>query len=324
MKGYHLLFALFLLGFYSHAQTGIGTTSPINKLDIVTYTADPLNTGTSANGNLRLGGLSVNHVLDFGLGSSSTFAWIQARHKTYGTNYILALNPLGGNVGIGTSSPTAKLNLVGGGIRIADGFNNATTRPTLTTGSIGAFEIRGVGAGGSGTAQNDGADDGFLRLSAGGGTNVNTQASIDLSGFSTVGEMNSNIVMRTNGTERIRVDGNGLTTISGSISGGNVATSKISGFVSNVSAEASSRTLASSDNGMVLRCTTALTLTLPAAGTLPEGFNCMVVQFAANSPVTFSGTYSNRNGFTKTAGIYAIATVLYTGGIYIVSGEMSN
>ncbi|MEY5051002.1 MAG: hypothetical protein RLZZ619_932 [Pseudomonadota bacterium] len=110
----------------------------------------------------------------------------------------------------------------------------------------------------------------------------------------------------------------------GNLTGGNVATSKISGFVSNVTAEASSRTLTSSDNGMVLRCTAALTLTLPTAGTLPEGFNCMVVQFAANSQVTFSGTFSNRNGFNKTAGQYAIATVLYTGGVYIVSGEMSN
>lgn len=116
----------------------------------------------------------------------------------------------------------------------------------------------------------------------------------------------------------------GNVSTTGSLTGGNTSTSKISGFVSNVSAEATSRTLATTDNGMVLRCTAALTLTLPAAGTLPEGFNCMVVQFAANSQVTFSGTYSNRNGFTKTAGQYAIATVLYTGGTYIVSGEMSN
>lgn len=116
----------------------------------------------------------------------------------------------------------------------------------------------------------------------------------------------------------------GNVSTTGNLTGGNVATSKISGFVSNVTAETTSRTLATTDNGMVLRCTAALTLTLPAAGTLPEGFNCMVVQFAANSPVTFAGTFSNRNGFTKTAGQYAIATVLYTGGIYIVSGEMSN
>ncbi len=116
----------------------------------------------------------------------------------------------------------------------------------------------------------------------------------------------------------------GNVSTTGNLTGGNVATSKLSGFVSNVTAEASSRTLTSSDNGMVLRCTAALTLTLPSAGTLPEGFNCMVVQFAANSQVTFTGTFSNRNGFNKTAGQYAIATVLYTGGVYIVSGEMSN
>jgi hypothetical protein len=110
----------------------------------------------------------------------------------------------------------------------------------------------------------------------------------------------------------------------GNLTGGNVATSKISGFVSNVSTETANRTLATTDNGMVLRCTAAITLTLPAAGTLPEGFNCMVVQFAANNQVTFAGTFSNRKGFNKTAGQYAIATVLYTGGVYIVSGEMSN
>lgn len=116
----------------------------------------------------------------------------------------------------------------------------------------------------------------------------------------------------------------GNVSTTGNLTGGNVATSKLSGFVSNVTAEASSKTLTSSDNGMVLRCTTALTLTLPSAGTLPEGFNCMVVQFAANNQVTFAGTFFNRNGFNKTAGHYAIATVLYTGGVYIVSGEMSN
>jgi hypothetical protein len=49
----------------------------------------------------------------------------------------------------------------------------------------------------------------------------------------------------------------------------------------------------------------------------------MVLQHSS-SQVSFSGTFSNRNSFTKTAGQYAIATVFYIGGIYIVSGEMSN
>ncbi len=115
----------------------------------------------------------------------------------------------------------------------------------------------------------------------------------------------------------------GNVSTTGSLTGGNVATSKLSGFVSNTSNEASSRTIAVADNGMILKGTSAITLTLPAAGTLPEGFNCMVLQLGTGQ-VTFSGTFSNRNNFTKTAGQYSIATILYIGGVYVISGEMSN
>jgi hypothetical protein len=269
------------------AQTGIGTTAPVNKLEVVTATADPSNSGSSANGNLRLGGLSVVHVLDFGLSSSSNFAWLQARSKSaYGTAYPIVLNPNGGavaigtttplttltvgnatgtvpgeitlnptgttneggqisfkrslsggtvdwtvdqfgtsntdarfrvfsgnsetngiiikengNVGLGTNSPTAKLNLSGGGIRMHTGFGNSTARPALNTATIGNYEIRGIGA----FTQADATDDGFLRLSAGGGTNTNAKTSIDLSGYSIDAEMNNNIVMRTVGAERLRL-----------------------------------------------------------------------------------------------------------------------
>jgi hypothetical protein len=201
----HLFFILIAIAGF--AQTGIGTIAPVNKLQVEAATADPATSGASANGHFRLSGTTGSHVLDFGLSSSSTYSWLQSRSKSaYGTFYSLLLNPNGGNVGIGTISPTAKLNIAGGGIRIATGFGNATTRPALNTGSVGSYEIRGVGAGGGGTAQSDASDDGFLRLSAGGGTNTNTQASIDLSGYSTVADMSSTIVMRTLGTERLRID----------------------------------------------------------------------------------------------------------------------
>ena len=113
-----------------------------------------------------------------------------------------------GNIGLGTSSPTARLNLVGGGIKIHNGFSRSTARPSLTTLSIGNYEIRGVGSIG-GNTQIDGADDGFLRLSAGGGSSVSAQSSIDISGGSDNPDMNNSLVFRTSGTERFRVNSSG-------------------------------------------------------------------------------------------------------------------
>jgi hypothetical protein len=227
MKKLQLAIFFFCAFLNSKAQTGIGTTAPINKFQVETSAAAPLSSGTGLNGNLRLGATIANQVVDFGLGT--TYGWIQARDKTnYGTNYILALNPNGGNVGINKLAPTKALDVAG-----------------------------------------------------------------DVA-------------------------------ISGNLTGGNAASSKLSGFVSNVSTEASGRNLALADNGNILRftATSGVTLTLPSTG-IPEGFNCMVLQGDLGQ-ITFSGTFFNRNSFIKTAGRYSIVTILYVGGIYIVSGEMSN
>lgn len=294
MRIYFLIFAGLFLSIKIMAQTGIGTTTPVNKFEVVTSTAEPATSGSSTNGHLRIGPSSGIHVLDFGLSSSSTYGWLQARSRSdYSTNYHFLLNPNGGRVGLGTFSPTslltvgnatgsnsgeitinpqattneggqitfrkslsggttdwtidhygdnntnarfrifsggdelsgiilkengfiglgttnptARLNVSNGGIKIHNGFSNNTIRPSLTGSTIGNYEIRGVGSI-TGSSQEDGGDDGFLRLSAGGGTSTSAQSSIDISGFSTQGDMDNNIVMRTRGSERLRINNEG-------------------------------------------------------------------------------------------------------------------
>lgn len=134
-----LFFLLFTTGLY--AQTGIGTTAPINKLDIFTTKADPATSNSSSNGNLRLGASGANtHVLDFGLSSTSTFSWMQARDRgNYATLYSLAFNPVGGNVGIGTSAPNSTLT-VGNSIGTIPG--EISINPAFTSNEGGQINIR--------------------------------------------------------------------------------------------------------------------------------------------------------------------------------------
>jgi len=311
IKKYLFLIAL-ISSNYLHGQAGIGTSAPVNKFQVETPVAAPLTSGTGLNGNLRLSAPGVNQVFDFGLGT--TYGWMQARDKTgYGTNYNLYLNPNGGGVGIGNNSTSSTLT-IGNAAGTIPG--EITLNPTGTTNEGGQIIIKKSLSGGL----TDWTIDHY------GTTNANARFRIFNGATETTGLVileNGNIGIGTS-APAARVDVAGTVAVSGNLTGGNSATSKLSGFVSNVSTEASSRTLALSDNGNILRFTAAsgVTLTLPASG-IPEGFNCMVLQGAAGQ-ITFSGTFYNRNSFTKTAGQYSIVTILYAGGIYIVSGEMSN
>lgn len=93
-------------------NVGIGTTNPTNKLEIKGTPGAPVSTGTTQTAlGLTIAADQWNS-LDFGNNSTYDYAWIQStRRDAKYTFDKLAINPNGGNVGIGTTSPTGVLHL---------------------------------------------------------------------------------------------------------------------------------------------------------------------------------------------------------------------
>ena len=118
---------------------------------------------------------------------------------------------------------------------------------------------------------------------------------------------------------------------------GNITTSSISGngtttTLTNFGAEVNvqggtSYTLAASDNGKIISCTSnsPVTITVPA---LTIGFNCLIVQRGTGQVTLVNGSggsVNNRYNFNKTAGQHAIMSLVsVAAGQFISSGDMSN
>jgi hypothetical protein len=116
----------------------------------------------------------------------------------------------------------------------------------------------------------------------------------------------------------------GNVSLSGNLAGGNSSSSNISGFAANITSISANYSITSADNGKVIQSTSASAIIITIPTGLPTGFNCTVVQMGAGQ-VTFSGTYLNRTGFTKTASQYSVVSILHLGSnSIIVTGEMSN
>lgn len=120
----------------SSGNVGIGTTNPTSKLSVHSYRGDS---------NPTLGALGTSNTVEFGItGIYGTYFW----QRTSGDGYIqvgrtdgnasaynLILQLLGGNVGIGTESPSYKLDV--NGTARASGF--------IKSGSSSAYVLTGDG-----------------------------------------------------------------------------------------------------------------------------------------------------------------------------------
>ena len=134
--------AINILG--SNKNVGIGMTTPVNKIQanyapvaIASLTASSGTSSTNWNRNAFLmgTGASVSNALAFGVSGTANDrkAWIQSGHPDSAANSLgtISLNPLGGNVGIGTTSPFSYQNYrylqINGGNTTQGGIVRLTT-----------------------------------------------------------------------------------------------------------------------------------------------------------------------------------------------------
>ncbi len=111
MKKFFILFvALSFIGGANAQNVGIGTITPVSKLNIIGPYGSPAIPGATSTGIFRIGVSSLEGI-DFGkLNTAPYSGWIQSGFNG-NTADPLALQPLGGNVGIGTTTPAASAQL---------------------------------------------------------------------------------------------------------------------------------------------------------------------------------------------------------------------
>ena len=207
-------------------NVGIGETAPKAPLNITGVSLNPVvPTAASSSGILRIESGNGGVSLDIGSQGSAPYSmWMQVGNTSNNTGdvYPILLNPLGGNVGIGTTSPDFKLDVEGSvnnadiGIRINNTFDDdlATSNPNAAL-FLGAA-----------------SNNGYLRVH---GAPANTAAKHQIDLGSTAGD--SFLTFSPNGAERMRINSVGgikfnnygagylQTDASGNITSGAVTTS---------------------------------------------------------------------------------------------------
>jgi chaperonin cofactor prefoldin len=167
----------------SDGKLGIGTTTPVARLNVYGTSGNPSTTADTNNLFSITGSLGPQLNIG-GYNGASYGMWLQVKDAgNGGTLYPILLQPLGGNVGIGTSSPQNILHIQGSGTTYLH-IGNSTT----------------------GSGSSDGADIGYFT----GQTALNI-----------VQRENDAMIFSTNDTERMRITSAGSVGIGDTASSNN-------------------------------------------------------------------------------------------------------
>jgi hypothetical protein len=178
----------------NNGNVGIGISNPLNKLVVkgLNNTVSVLGTAQT-NAVLRVEGES-NHSLDMGTLTASPYgSYIQSHNKASVASLPLNLNPVGGNVGVGTLNPTSKLEINGSATNTT-AFNAAASSSidfsnsnlAYTSASPGAFTLTNIKDGGAYTLSVQGTTSGTASFSATGFTFKSTNNAQTIAGKHTL------------------------------------------------------------------------------------------------------------------------------------------
>jgi hypothetical protein len=118
---------------------GIGTTNPKTRLQVTPVSNAEVPTLGTANGVVIFTSANSNYGLQFNSTSDGSFQIQSQRFDNVSTAYSIGLNPVGGNVGIGTASPSYTLDVnASNNVRF---FGNSYTSLTIATTSGTNFSL---------------------------------------------------------------------------------------------------------------------------------------------------------------------------------------
>jgi hypothetical protein len=127
----------------SGSNVGIGTSSPRTRLQVTPQSNAEVPVLGTANGIATFTSANTNYGLQFNSTSDGSFHIQSQRFDNISTAYSLILNVAGGNVGIGTSSPSVVFNVSDPDHGIGIAYRGSSALPSIA----GLFTDTGVSGG---------------------------------------------------------------------------------------------------------------------------------------------------------------------------------